>query len=175
MGAVVAALLVIIPIVEILVFAVVAEAIGVLPTILLLISVSVAGAVLLVRQGIGTWRRLRATVRRGERPTDDLMDAALIAGAGALFLTPGFFTDAIAFLVVIPATRRTLRRVLRRAVAAIAATRFGWKGTAAVATKKVYEVRATSRSRRGSGSPERPERLPSAEHPSDEAGSRDRG
>ena len=49
----------------------------VIPTILLLVGISLLGAVLLAHQGIGTWRRLRETIRRRESPTDDLVDAAL--------------------------------------------------------------------------------------------------
>ena len=174
MGALFTALVVIIPIAELVVFAVVADAIGVVPTILLLVAVSALGAGLLVRQGVGTWRRLRAAIRRRERPTDELADAALIAVVGILFLTPGFFTDALAFLVVISPTRRSLRNLLRRAITAIAMTRFGWTGKAAVAARKVYDVRATPSATRGSGPPRRPEQLPSSERPSGAADSPDR-
>ena len=169
MGALFTALVVMVPIAELIVFAVVADAIGVLRTVLLLVVISVMGAILLVRQGAGTWRRLRETMRRHEMPTDDLADAALIAVAGVLFLTPGFFTDAVAFLVVIPPTRIALRRSLRRAVAAVAATRFGRRGRAAVAGKKVYDVKVTERStRRGSGPSDHPAHLPSSGRLSDE-------
>ena len=174
MGALFTALVIIVPVAELIVFALVADAIGVLPTILLLLAISALGAALLVRQGVGTWRRLRETIRRRERPTDELADAALIAAAGILFLTPGFFTDALAFLVVIPPTRRTLRNALRRVVTGVAMTRLGWKGRAAVVGKKVHDVRATSRSTPGSDPSRRPEQLPSAERPSGEGDSRDK-
>lgn len=176
MGPLFTALVVVIPIAELVVFALVADLIGVLPTVLLLVVISVAGAVLLVREGIGTLRRLRETMRRREMPSDELADAALIAVAGVLFLTPGFFTDGLAFLVVIPPSRKALRTLLRRLVGAIAATRVGWKGTAAVAGgKKVYDVQATRRaSRPGSDPRELPEQLPSSGRPSDEGDSPDR-
>ena len=162
----------IIPIAELVVFALVADLIGVLPTVAALIVISMIGAVLLVQQGIGTWRRLRETMRRREMPTDELADAALITLAGVLFLTPGFFTDGLAFLVVIPPTRKALRTLLRRAVGAVAATKMGWKGKAAVAGKKVYDVKATKRTvTPGSDPPERPAQLPSSGRPYDEDGS----
>lgn len=175
MGVMFTALVVIIPIAELVVFALVADAIGVFPTVLLLLVVSVVGAALLVRQGVGTWRRLRETLRRRERPTDELVDAALIAVAGVLFLTPGFFTDGLAFLVVVPPTRRRLGILLRRVVTSVAVTRLRWPGRAVVANKKVYDVRSKSRSTPGSGSRERPEQLPSSERPSGEADSPDKG
>jgi UPF0716 protein FxsA len=174
MTGVLAALAVIIPIAELVVFALVADMIGLGTTILLLIGISVLGAVLLAHQGVGTWRRLRETIRRRESPTDDLVDAGLIMVAALLLLTPGFFTDALAFLVVIPPTRRFLRATLRRIVGVIAARRFGWKtSTAAVAGKKIYDVQATKRTTPGSGRPERPGQLPSEGHPSAEDDSPD--
>jgi UPF0716 protein FxsA len=171
-----AAVAVIVPIAELVVFALMADLIGIGWTILLLIGISVLGAVLLFREGVGTWRRLRETIRRRESPTDDLADAGLIMVAALLLLTPGFFTDALAFLVVIPPTRRFLRATLRRVIGVIAARRFGWKSaSAAVAGKRIYDVQATKRATPGSGRPERPEQLPSAGRPSDEGDSPDRG
>lgn len=174
MGAVFTVLAVAIPIAEIVVFALVADAIGVLPTILALLAISALGAVLLVREGMSTFRRLRDAIRRRESPGDDLADAALIATGGILFLTPGFFTDALGFIVVIPPTRRSLRALLRRLVMGFAATRLGWKGSTAVGAKKVYDVKVT-RATRGSGPPEPPPQLPSSLRPADEDDSRDRG
>lgn len=171
MTGVVAALAVIIPIAELVVFVLVADLIGVVPTILILVGISVFGAVLLVREGVGTWRRLREAIRERRSVSDDLADAALIMVAGILLLTPGFFTDALAFVVVIPTSRRVLRRTLRRLVGVVAARRFGWKTTsAAVAGKKIYDVQATSRATRTS---EGPRPLPGPGRPSDEDDSPD--
>lgn len=171
-----AAVAVIVPIAELVVFALVSDLIGIGWTILLLIGISVLGAVLLVREGVGTWRRLRETIRRRESPTDDLVDAGLIMVAALLLLTPGFFTDALAFLVVIPPTRRVLRTTLRRVIGVIAARRFGWKSaSAAAAGKRIYDVQATKRATPGSGRPERPGQLPSEARPSGEDDSPDRG
>lgn len=174
MTGIVAALAVIIPIAELVVFVLVADLIGILPTVALLVAISVLGAVLLVGQGIGTWRRLRQTIKRGERPANDLADAALIMVAAFLLLTPGFVTDALAFLVVIPPTRRVLRTALRRVVGVIAARRIGWKtGTAAVAGKRIYDVQATKKATPGSDRPSS-QQLPAAERPSGEDDSPDR-
>lgn len=176
MTGIVAVIAVVIPVAELGVFALVADLIGILPTILLLVGISLLGAILLVRHGIGTWRRLRETIRRREVPTDDLADAALIMVAGVLLLTPGFFTDSLAFLVVIPPTRRFLRKTLRRIVGVVAARRFGWKtSTAAVAGKRIYDVTATKGATPGSDPREHPAQLPSAGRPSDGDGSPDKG
>ena len=172
------ALVVVIPIAEIAVFALVADRIGILPTVAALLAISGAGAVLLVRQGVDTFRKLRDAIRRRERPTDELADAALIAVGAVLLLTPGFFTDALAFLIVIPPSRRFLRGVLRRTATAVAATRLGWRGKAAVGAKTIYDVRATKvdgTPSSGSGPPAPPRQLPSSTRPSAEDDSPDRG
>ncbi len=175
MHAAFAILAVAIPIIEIVVFALVADRIGVLPTVLGLLVMTAIGAVLLVREGVSTFRRLRASARRREPIGDDLADAALIAFGGMLFLTPGFFTDALAFLVVMPPTRRSLRKWLKRVVTGVAATRLGWQGKTAVGAKKVYDVRVTRTTRPGSDPPEPRPQLPSSPRPSDEDDSPDRG
>ena len=176
MAAFFTALVVIVPLVEVLVFALVADAIGVLPAVGLLLLVSLAGAVLMVREGIGTWRRLREALRRHERPTDELMDAALITVGALLLLTPGYFTDLLAFTIVIPPTRKALRGLLRKGVMVLAATRFGWKGRAAVGAKQVYDVQATVRSPKPGSDPPGPRgQLPSSGRPFDVDDSPDRG
>lgn len=170
-----AILAVAIPIAEIAVFAFVADRIGVLPTILILLVMTVAGAVLLVREGVSALRRLRETVRRREPVGNDLADAGLIALGGILFLTPGFFTDALGFVILFPPTRRSLRVWLKRLVTGVAAAKLGWKGTAAVGgAKRVYDVKVT-RATRGSGPPEPPPQLPSSPRPSGEDDSPDTG
>lgn len=170
----VAVLAVIVSIAELVLFALVADLIGIFPTILLLIGISLAGGALLVLQGIGTWRRLRETIGRNEVPTEDLADAALIMVAGVLLLTPGFGTDGLAFLVVIPPTRRFLRAMLRRIVGMVATRRFGWRTSAAAAAdKRIYDVQATTRATPGSDPRERPAQLPSSGRPTGEDDSPD--
>lgn len=105
--------LVVIPLVEIFVIIQVGEAIGYLPALLLLIVISIGGAILVKRQGLGAWRRAQAQLRAGEIPAAELVDGALILVAGALLLTPGFVTDAIGLLLLIPAVRYFPRRWAR--------------------------------------------------------------
>ena len=174
MFGIVVALLILVPFVELVVIIAVADGIGLLPTILLLIGISVAGAWLLGREGTATWRRLRETLSRGEMPTDEVADGALILFGGALLLTPGFVTDALGLLFLIPVTRGTAKRAGRKLLS----------GTV-FARRKAYNVRAT-RVRRvegspappsngGSDPPELPPTSPSAERRSGGAGSPDKG
>src|ERR671918_942982 len=132
--------LIAIPIIELYVIVQVGQEIGVLPTLALLVVVSVAGAWLLRQQGTATWRRLQETLRRGEMPSKEVTDGALILLGGALLLTPGFVTDAVGLVLLFPVTRAVVKRVARRFLWQVAAVRFGPAG---VAGKRVYDARVT--------------------------------
>ena len=111
-----AVLFLVLPIAELYVLLQVGSAIGVLNTIGLLIAVSVVGAWLCKREGLGLLRRVRHQLDRYELPTRELVDGALILFAGALLLTPGFVTDCLAIVLLIPPTRATVRGVVLRAL-----------------------------------------------------------
>jgi UPF0716 protein FxsA len=103
-----------VPILELYVIIRVGQWLGALETIGLLILISVVGAWLAKREGLGVWRRIQAQVDAGRVPGAELLDAFLILLAGALLLTPGFLTDVLAIVLLIPPTRALVRRVLRR-------------------------------------------------------------
>ncbi|MGZ4675755.1 MAG: FxsA family protein [Acidimicrobiia bacterium] len=105
--------LVVVPLTELYVIVQVGEAIGYLPTFALLIAISILGAYLVKRAGLSTLRRAQAQLRAGEIPAAELVDGAVIAAAGALLLTPGFVTDAIGFLLLLPPLRFLPRRWAR--------------------------------------------------------------
>src|SRR5688572_11822910 len=98
-------LLLIVPILELYVLIQVGQVIGVGPTLLLLIGVSIAGTMLLKREGTATWGRLQAALSAGRMPTDEVTDGALILLGGALLLTPGFVTDVFGLMLLVPVTR----------------------------------------------------------------------
>lgn len=125
MGPVLLILLLVVPIAELWVIVQVAGEIGALFTIALLILVSVLGAWLLKQQGLATWNRMQATLRRGEMPTKEVTDGALILLGGALLLTPGFLTDVVGLLLVFPATRAAVKSTFRRFLARRVRTRYG--------------------------------------------------
>jgi UPF0716 protein FxsA len=114
MAGVLLLLFLIVPIVELYVIIQVGQAIGTLPTIALLIAVSVAGAWLVRWEGLGVWRRAQQKLQQGEMPTTALIDGVLILLAGALMLTPGFLTDLIGVLLLLPPSRAVLRGALVR-------------------------------------------------------------
>jgi len=103
-----------IPILEIYLVIQVGSSIGVLPTVALLIAVSIAGAWLLRHQGLSVLARIQSKLARGEMPGKELVDGLLIAFAGALMLTPGFMTDAFGLLLMLPPTRAIVRTILIR-------------------------------------------------------------
>jgi UPF0716 protein FxsA len=108
-------LLLVVPLVELWVIVSVADVVGVPETILLLIVVSCAGAWLLKQQGMATWGRLQASLRRGDMPAEEVTDGALILFGGALLLTPGFVTDLFGLLLLLPFSRVVVKRAFRRA------------------------------------------------------------
>ncbi len=110
-----ALLFLVVPIAELYVIVQVAGGIGVPETILLLIAVSVVGAWLAKREGLGVLRRMQATVDEGKVPSREIVDGALVLFAAALLITPGFLSDCLGILLLFPPTRAVVRAgILRR-------------------------------------------------------------
>jgi UPF0716 protein FxsA len=103
---------IVVPIAELYVIIQVAGAIGVPEAILLLITVSVVGAWLCKREGLSVLRRIQLALERHQLPHRELVDGALILLAGALLLTPGFLTDVLGVLLLLPPTRAVVRGVV---------------------------------------------------------------
>jgi UPF0716 protein FxsA len=98
------------PIAELYVAIQVAGAIGVLLTVLLLIASWPVGLWLVRAEGRVAWRRLHAASATGRPPGREVLDGALILVGGSLFIIPGFITDILGLLLLLPPTR-TLARV----------------------------------------------------------------
>lgn len=99
----------VIPFLELFVILKVGGAIGALNTVALLVLVSAVGAWLVKREGLAVLRRAQDRVRSGGIPAKELVDGVLILFAGALLLTPGFLTDVIGVLLLLPPVRAALR------------------------------------------------------------------
>jgi len=110
-------LFIVVPFAEIYVLLQVGHAIGVANTLGLLILVSVVGAWLAKREGLGVIRRMQRSIEAGRVPGAELVDGFLILFAAALMLTPGFLTDIVAIFLLLPPVRAVVRRELRRRVA----------------------------------------------------------
>jgi len=113
MGALVV-IFVVVPLLELYVLVQVAHAIGVLPALLALALVSVVGAALVKRQGLATLRRIQGELGQHRLPTEHLVDAGLLLGAGVLLTVPGFVTDAVGLALLLPPVRHGVAALLRR-------------------------------------------------------------
>ena len=105
---------ILVPLAELAVLIAVGDWIGLVPTLILLLVVSVVGAWLAKREGLAAWRRLQLALTQGRMPTVEVADGALILLAGALLLTPGFLSDVLGILLLLPPTRAIARRQLPR-------------------------------------------------------------
>jgi UPF0716 protein FxsA len=107
-------ILLLVPVVEIYVLISVGSVIGAIPTIALVVCTALLGVMLLRFQGWTTLQRARLSMARGQVPAMEMMSGVVLLIAGILLLTPGFITDALGFLLLVPALREALlRRVLR--------------------------------------------------------------
>jgi UPF0716 protein FxsA len=106
-------LFIIVPIVELYVIIQVGHVLGVFNTLALLVLVSFLGAWLMKREGLSTWRRAQRQIDAGVVPGRELVDGALIVLAGALLLAPGFVTDAVGLLLLLPPVRAAVRGFTR--------------------------------------------------------------
>ena len=107
---------VVVPILEIYVLIQVGQVIGPWWTILLLIADSILGGWLIKREGRRAWQALTTALNSGRMPAKELADGALILIGGTLMLSPGFVTDALGILLILPFTRPVARRLLTQVV-----------------------------------------------------------
>jgi UPF0716 protein FxsA len=102
-------LLVVVPVAELSALIWVAQQIGILPMLVLLFAVSIFGAALARRVGLEVWRRFRATLAAGDIPSGEVFDGALVLIAAAILLVPGFITDVIGLLLLVPFVRSMVK------------------------------------------------------------------
>ncbi len=101
-----------VPIVEIWVLIEVGSSIGVLNTLLLVILTAVIGTVMLRLQGLSILTRVRSQLAANQLPASEMLEGVFLLVGGALLLTPGFVTDAIGFLCLLPVTRAMVVRAM---------------------------------------------------------------
>jgi UPF0716 protein FxsA len=102
-----------VPLIEIALFILIGNAIGVWPTLLGVLVTALAGSAVLRIQGVALFNEIRGTMGRGMLPARALAEAMMVAVAGVLLLTPGYFTDALGILLLIPPVRGALYAFLR--------------------------------------------------------------
>jgi UPF0716 protein FxsA len=107
---------IIVPIAELYVIIQVGEAIGLIPTLVLLLLDAVLGSMLLRHQGRAAWVRFNRAIAEGRLPHKEVFDGVLIILGGALLITPGFITDIFGLVLLIPPTRAIVRAISSRIV-----------------------------------------------------------
>lgn len=101
-------LFLVVPLVEIYLLIKVGGLIGALPTVFLVVFTAVLGAFFIRLQGFSTFTRVQGMLRRGEIPAIEVLEGVVLLICGALLLTPGFFTDTLGFLALVPPLRRAV-------------------------------------------------------------------
>ena len=105
-----------VPLIEIVLFIQVGGAIGLAPTLLIVVLTAILGTYLVKNQGRIALGNLQRSFSELNDPTEPLAHGAMILFAGALLLTPGFFTDAFGFSLLIPSVREAVYRFLHSRV-----------------------------------------------------------
>ena len=103
-----------IPAIELALLIKVGSLIGALNTIIIVILTAIIGAYLVRLEGLGVMYRIQKNMQEGIFPAEELINGAMILVAGAMLLTPGFFTDIIGFLMVFPVSREFIKKIARR-------------------------------------------------------------
>ena len=120
-------LFIVIPIAELYVIIQVGQAIGLVPTLAILVADAVLGSFLLRQQGRSAWRRFNEALDQRRFPGREVADGVMITFGGALLLTPGFITDIVGLALLIPPSRAVIRGVAYR----VFGRRFKMAGSAA--------------------------------------------
>jgi UPF0716 protein FxsA len=107
---------IVVPLAELYVIIQVGQAIGVVPTLALLLVDALLGSILLRHQGRAAWIRFNRALAEGRLPHKEVFDGVLVIMGGALLLTPGFLTDIVGLILLIPPTRAFVRAVSARFV-----------------------------------------------------------
>lgn len=105
-------LFLVIPLIEIAILIEIGKVFGAAYTIILVIGTAALGAALLRQQGVSTLAKVQMNMDQGKLPATELIEGLMLLIAGALLLTPGFFTDVFGFLVLIPVLRQRIARTL---------------------------------------------------------------
>ena len=104
---------IVIPFIELMVFAAVSDEIGIWTALFLAFLTAIIGGILVKRQGLQTLSAIQQSTQAGQMPLPEIFDGFCLVAAGALLITPGFVTDAVGFTLLIPAAREALRNIIK--------------------------------------------------------------
>lgn len=141
-----------VPLIEIALFIQVGGWLGLWPTLLIVILTAMAGTYLVRSQGAQAMAQLRTSFDDLRDPTEPLAHGAMILFSGALLLTPGFFTDAVGFALLVPGVRRwVMVQVKKRVNVHTVRTDRGWQAQDDTIIEGTYDADDTERPRGPSG------------------------
>ncbi len=106
--------IIIVPALEIALLLLSGRTLGLIPTVLLIIGTGILGAWLARREGSEAIQKVNRQMQTGQMPGDAILDGLCILVGGVVLLTPGFITDALGFLLLIPATRKPFKRWMKK-------------------------------------------------------------
>ena len=106
------AVIIAVPLIEIYFVVKIGSVVGVIPTIALLFVISVFGSRVVKHQGLRVWRKFNEQVTSGHVPSRELIEGVCLLVAGALLVAPGFFTDALGFLLLLPPFRLVVVKII---------------------------------------------------------------
>ena len=106
-----------IPIIENYTLISIGQYIGTLNTVALIMLTAILGAILVRSEGISTISRIRKTVLKGESPAFELIEGGILIFSAVLLLTPGFVTDGLGLLCLMPPTRRAFAKIISTRIA----------------------------------------------------------
>jgi UPF0716 protein FxsA len=104
---------IVVPLIEILLLIEIGSRIGTLNTISIIILTGILGGYMMRQQGFAILANIRMDLSQGRMPTTELINGALVLVGGILLLTPGFFTDAVGFVLLIPGSRAFVRKKIQ--------------------------------------------------------------
>ena len=137
-----------VPILELYGIYLLGDAIGIVPTLLLLALDSVLGTVLLRSQGRAVWQRFNEAMAAGRMPHREVQDGVAVIFGGAFLITPGFITDIVGVLLLLPPTRAVILRIGARVIAKRMTARITVAGA-----PRDYDVEGTATERPPADSP----------------------
>ncbi|MDA3129823.1 FxsA family protein [Aliibacillus thermotolerans] len=105
-------LFIVVPLLEVVFFIVSGNTIGIWPTILLIVLTGVVGIWLAKKEGTQVLMTARLKIQNGEVPQGIVLDGICILGGGILLIIPGFITDVLGFLLLLPSSRKLFKRGL---------------------------------------------------------------
>jgi UPF0716 protein FxsA len=112
----------IVPLIEIAFFVVIGNAIGLWPTLAGVLVTAIVGSLVLRYQGMAVFNDIRGQMGRGQIPGRALADAALIGAGGLMLLLPGYFSDLVGILLLLPPTRAAIYAFLKSRIQVVSMT-----------------------------------------------------